>query len=285
MDKLLQGAYDLHIHTSPDVTSRKCSDLEAARRMLAAGMAGGAIKCHYLDTAARAALLREQFPQLDIVGGIVLNRSVGGLNPDAVERTAQAGGKLVWFPTLEAREYQRYHHRAEPEADLSRFVPVCGEDGKLLPAALDVLDAAAQYQLVVGTGHIGPHEGMALVRECTHRSCQMVLTHADNPADRYTLEQQVEAVRLGAMVEHCFFTTYYDRTPIEEISRQIRAVGCENVLLTTDFGQPESPCFDEGLSRYAHLLLVQGFTEKELRQMLHDNPARIISQANNRDIF
>lgn len=273
MDELLKGAYDLHIHTSPDVSPRKCSDLEAARRMLDAGMAGGAVKCHYLDTAARAALLREQFPGLNIVGGIALNRSVGGLNPDAVERTGQAGGKMMWFPTLESRAYQAYHRNE----DLSRFIPVCGGDGKLLSAAQDVLDAAAQYKMVVGTGHISAAEGMEVVREGRRRGCTVVLTHADNPADQYTLEEQAEAVKLGALVEHSFFTTYYDRTPIGEIARQIRAVGCENVLLTTDFGQPKSPYFDEGLAQYARALLEQGFTEEELRQMLCVNPVRVIS--------
>lgn len=32
MRELLNGVYDLHIHTAPDVVPRKCSDLELARR-------------------------------------------------------------------------------------------------------------------------------------------------------------------------------------------------------------------------------------------------------------
>ena len=32
MEDLLKGAYDLHIHTAPDVVQRKCGDLELARR-------------------------------------------------------------------------------------------------------------------------------------------------------------------------------------------------------------------------------------------------------------
>lgn len=276
MDELLRGVYDMHIHTAPDVVPRKCTDLEAAKRMLDAGMRGGAIKSHYLDTAGRAALLREQFPQLNIAGGITLNRSVGGLNPSAAERSAQAGGQMLWFPTLEAREYQRYHHRDDPHADLSEYIPVCDENGKLLPAALDVLDVAARYRLIVGTGHIGAHEGMELVREGRRRGCTMVLTHCDNPADRYSVEQQAEAAALGAIIEHSFLTTYWDRTPIEELARQIRAVGCENVLLTTDFGQVKSDYFDEGLARYMRMLLDTGFTLEEVLTMTRDNPARLI---------
>ena len=129
----------------------------------------------------------------------------------------------------------------------------------------------------MGTGHLSAREGMALVAEAARLGCRMVLTHADNPADQYTTQQQVDAVRQGAFVEHCFFTTYFDRTPIEEIAAQIRAVGCDRVILTTDFGQPKSPYSDEGMLQYINLLLEQGFTREELYQMTAENPRRLIS--------
>ena len=276
MSKILQGAYDFHIHTSPDVVQRKCTDLELARRLEAAGMAGCVVKCHYGDTAARAALLREQFPKLDIAGGVVLNRSAGGINPQAVERSAQMGGKIVWFPTLEAYSYQKFHHGAEPGFDLSPFIYILNEKGKLNPQALEVLDMAAKYNLIVATGHIGAQEGMEVVREAAERGCKILVTHADNPADQYTAEQQKEAVKLGAMIEHCFFTTFYDRSPIEQIAREIRAVGCENVVLSTDFGQIKSPYCDEGIALYAQQLEGQGFSEQELRLMFCENPERLL---------
>ncbi len=272
MDELLNGIYDCHIHTAPDSVPRKCSDLEAARRMLASGMAGGVVKSHFLDTSARAGLLMEQFPRLKIAGGIALNRSAGGLNADAVERCGQAGGKLVWFPTLESREYQSFYHNP----DVSRCLSVLDERGKLLPAALEVMDAAKQYGMVVCTGHIGPEESRAVVREAARRGCTLLVTHADNPACRSTDEMQAEAVHLGAMIEHSFYTTYFGLTPIGEIARQIRSVGVENVILTTDFGQPKSPFFDEGMAQYGRLLLGQGFTEQEFFQMTRTNPERLL---------
>ena len=239
-------------------------------------MAGCAIKSHYMVTSGRAALLQKLYPELTFAGGITLNRSLGGVNPDAVERTGQMGGKMLWFPTLEARSYQGFHHR-DDGTDLSRFLTVLDEDGKLLPQAVEVLEAAAQYHMVVGTGHLGAEEGLALVREARRMDgLQMVLTHADNPADQYTLEQQQEAVRMGAMVEHCYFTTYYDRVSAQEIARQIRGVGAENVILSTDFGQVKSPYSDEGILGYLEVLATQGITEDELRLMTCTNPKRLI---------
>lgn len=40
MRELLNGVYDLHIHTAPDVVPRKCSDLELARRLVDRGDGG-----------------------------------------------------------------------------------------------------------------------------------------------------------------------------------------------------------------------------------------------------
>ena len=278
MNELLKGVYDLHVHTSPDVSPRKCSDVALAARMKAAGMAGGAIKCHYLDTAGRAGILRELYPELTIVGGVTLNRSVGGINPQAAERSAQAGGRMLWFPTMDARAYQRYRRKDDPAVDFSPYLTVLDENDRLLPEVLDVLDVAAQYQLATGTGHLSAREGMILVKEGLRRGCRMVLTHCDNPANFYTVEEQVQAARWGAMIEHSYLTTLWNRTSIETIAAMIRSTGCENVFLTTDFGQPASPYTDEGMLLYARGLLEQGFTEEELDQLMRQNPARLIAR-------
>lgn len=43
MKELIQGAYDLHVHSAPDVMPRKMDDLEMAQRIVASGMAGYAL--------------------------------------------------------------------------------------------------------------------------------------------------------------------------------------------------------------------------------------------------
>ncbi|MCD8369473.1 MAG: DUF6282 family protein [Clostridiales bacterium] len=273
------GSYEMHVHASPDVTPRLETDLEITERWSAAHMGGGVLKCHYAPTAARAALMQTLHPELKIIGGIVLNRAVGGLNPEAVERCAQMGGQYVWFPTMDALSYQKHVHRNDPHADLSATIYLLDRWGGLLPEAKAVLRTAASHQMLVGTGHISAQEGMALVHYAAEEklTCTIILTHADNPADLYTIDEQREAVQLGAMVEHCYFTTYYNRTSIESITEQIRAVGCDKVILSTDFGQPKSPGSVEGLAEYQQLLASQGFSNEELHLMFCDTPARLLS--------
>lgn len=273
---MFQKSYEIHVHTAPDVVARKCNDIELAERFQQAGMAGAVIKCHHAETASRAALLNAQFPEMEFIGGVVLNRALGGLNADAVERCGQMGGRYMWFPTMDSRSYQAYQHRSEEAPDLSRFIPLLDENGQLMPQVYEVLDAAKKYNMVVGTGHISADEGMALVPEAKKRGLTLILTHADNPADLYTLEQQQEAVSQGAIVEHCYFTTYYGRVSIEEIVRQVKGVGVDNVLMATDFGQVKSPYSDEGIEEYQALLMGAGLTAQEVEQIFCQNPKRIL---------
>ena len=77
LDISLEGVVDLHVHAGPDSRPRSVSDLEAARGAKDAGMRAILLKNHFTMTADRAALAMEQVENLEIFGGVVLNRAVG----------------------------------------------------------------------------------------------------------------------------------------------------------------------------------------------------------------
>ena len=68
-----------------------------------AGARALVMKAHIFETATRAKVAQEKFPNIQLFGGIALNEEVGGLNAAAVRAVADLGGKIVWFPTLAAR--------------------------------------------------------------------------------------------------------------------------------------------------------------------------------------
>lgn len=279
MEDILKGAYDMHIHTSPDVSPRKSTDLEIAEEWEKTGMKGGVVKCHFADTTGRAAILSALHPNLNIYGGLVLNRQAGGINPDAAERMAQAGGRYIWFPTLDSLSYRKFHFRNDPSADLSPYISVCDENGKILPAVYDVLDVAAKYDLVVGTGHIGGREGLPLVLEAAKRGVnRIVLTHVENPATNFSIEEQKRCVAVGAVVEHSFFTVYHNCVSWELVAEQIRAVGTDHTYLVTDFGQLNSPGSADGLKMFAEGLLERGFTEEDIDKLIRKNPEKLFAK-------
>ena len=98
------GVIDMHVHPDPDVFGRSLTDIELAMIARRKGMRGIVIKNHVVTTADRAALVMQQVPGIEVWGGIVLNKSVGGVNPSAVEwmhRMSGGRGKMVWLPTFD----------------------------------------------------------------------------------------------------------------------------------------------------------------------------------------
>src|ERR1700704_7183058 len=79
------GTIDMHVHSHPDVFGRNIDDIDVAQLAKARGMRGILLKNHVTTTADRAALVMKVVPGIEVFGGIVLNKAVGGINPAAVE--------------------------------------------------------------------------------------------------------------------------------------------------------------------------------------------------------
>lgn len=269
----LRGCCDLHVHTGPDVIPRKLNDLEMARQASAVGLGGFAIKSHVGSTAGRAAILRELFPELQIFGGVTLNRQAGGINPAAVEAAAKMGARLLWFPTMDARLYRKEAGAPDWGSGLSAL----DEKGEASEKALAVLRTAKAYDMVVGTGHLGGEEAQKLV-EAGHALGvrRMVLTHVTLPVCQMDAERLRYCASLGAVLEYSYCHILSGKCTAEYAARQIQAVGAEHVILSTDLGQANNPGPVEGLAAFCGLLLEHGISEKELDQMTKDNPRSLL---------
>src|ERR1700688_3079990 len=107
----LQGVIDMHAHSDPDGTARKIDAIDLARMAKSRGMRALVLKNHYESTASLAFIVRKEVPGIEIFGGIVLNRAVGGINPAAIERMVLvkgSWGRMVWMPTFDAENQVRY---------------------------------------------------------------------------------------------------------------------------------------------------------------------------------
>lgn len=107
--ELLEGGYDLHVHSTPSHIERILDDVEALQQASEAKMAGILIKNHYESTAARAMLLNKRSGVVTkAYGGVVLNWPAGGLNPYAAESALKLGASFVWLPTRDAANCLSY---------------------------------------------------------------------------------------------------------------------------------------------------------------------------------
>lgn len=284
---ILKGAYDLHVHSAPDVVDRRFDDVDLAKRYIACGMKGFAIKSHQLCTAGRATLVRKLFPGFHAVGTVTLNNAMGGLNPMAVEMAARMGAKICWFPTVDSyNEYDflnRNQDIAQPYgavADskiLKRERITVLEDEKLKDVVYDILEVIKTRDMVLATGHLSPIESLTLVQEAGKYGVRkMVVTHGDYPATFMALEMQKECVKAGAFIEHNYLQIATGESSYETALGQIREIGSEHTIICSDGGQTTSVPPDEAIENYCRKLLEAGFSECDVRRIFVENTAFLV---------
>lgn len=95
-----------------------------------------------------------------------------------------------------------------------------------------------------------------------------------------TLSEEEWETRLavqGVFFERCFCAVNSAQAfPIEEMAQQIREVGPESTVISTDFGQPNNDYPVEGLYRYVTGLLAQGLTQDCIDQITRRNPKALL---------
>src|ERR1700712_3810847 len=113
----LNGVIDIHAHSDPDSVPRSIDAIDLAKLAKSRGMRGLVLKNHWESTASLAYIVRKEVPGLEIFGGIDLNRSVGGVNPAAIERMVLVKGgygRVVWLPTFDAENQVRFSKENRP---------------------------------------------------------------------------------------------------------------------------------------------------------------------------
>jgi hypothetical protein len=271
--KELDGIIDVHQHVGPATQlsiTRTLDAIEAAQIAKRNGMRAIVFKQHYLETASWAYLVSQVVPGIQLFGGVALNRSVGGLNPNAVEQVATfAGGfgRVVYFPTFESEHYN-------PGSPIA--VPIA-KNGQLLPAVYDVLAVMAKYDMSMSTGHSSPQESLMLIKAAKEKGVNRIyVQHPMLQKVGMTIEQQKEAAKMGALLEYVIGEALGPPQAFTHWAEGIRAVGPENVIISTDLGQQGRPIHADGYKFVLPRLRKFGFTQAEIDIMTKRNPARFI---------
>ena len=293
--ELIRGAYDMHIHSAPDVLPRKFNDIVLAEHAVEAGMAGVVLKSHYICTADRAALINELFPKLKAFGGLVLNNSMGGLNPQAVDVAGRLGNKVVWFPTVDAENeakniagapvpgkpepYWMSIARSMLEKGISGGPVKVVVDGQVTEAARQCMEVIAEYDMILATGHIAPNEMIPVVKAAREAKVnRVIITHPEFPATFLTIDEQKELGKYDVMFERCFTQPFTGKVEWSTVYENIRTIGAASTILSTDLGQSNAPWVEEGMGMFIENLLDNGFSESDIETMSHHNAGQILGE-------
>jgi hypothetical protein len=283
VNSLLEGAYDIHVHCGPDIVRRAQEMCELAQQAADARMAGVGIKDHATCTVGRVHALNtahETGPRF--FSCITLNPPVGGLNPSAVEAALRAGVDIVYFPTYAARHHIDTLGASAFPVPQRTFegLAILDQSGSVVPEAVTILDTIARYEAVLATGHLAPVESLALLRRAAEQGVgRSIVTHASEAVPAMSVDMQCEAVALGAFIEQSFLAVT-DECPgkilLEQMRDEIRAVGPEHVVLSSDFGQPQNGPPVAGFVHYLEKLIQLGVSRDDVRVMTVDNPRRLL---------
>jgi Family of unknown function (DUF6282) len=284
------GVIDMHVHSHPDVFGRNMDDIDVAQLAKSKGMRGILLKNHIAETASRAALVMKVVPGIEVWGGIVLNRAVGGINPDAVEwmhRIYGGRGKVVWLPTFESDK----HVKTLSKPDARGLVVAPG--GQVTPEMEAILKIIARENLVLATGHVHPEEIIAVVRRGRDLGVKgMLVTHGFTNVPGITMAQAKQLAEMGAVIEVCFlqflagpnaplaFLTHWTQINAKHVAQAVKEIGANSLIVSSDLGQSGNMTHPDGLETAIAAMKREGISDADIDLMMRKNPARLLGLPN-----
>jgi len=277
---LLRGAYDVHQHSGPSPhTERLFDELDLAIHGCYIGLGGIVFKEQYMQSTRSARIVQRVVDEwadehdrkrIEIFGGVCLNYAVGGLNPDAVISCYRTGGKYVWLPNVDSN-----HHRRVVDQGVGQGMDLIEEEGRVTPAARQILELVAESDMVLGIGHQSTRERLALVQEAVSLGVQRIeITHVNYPVSWLTPEQCKVFADLGAYISIYAIDDAYYTWP--EVIAVYEAVGPERMLIASDRGHISMGHPIDGLRRLIVGFLQSDVPDEHIRMMCQTNPYNLL---------
>ena len=279
----LKGICDMHVHTNPDLRTRAYNDLQLADAAVRVGARAIVIKSHLGFTVNRAAIANEYVKRVygentgfTMYGGVVMNKVIGGVNPEAVEKGLKLGAKEIWLPTQSARRHlEKMGKNPDEGIELVR-------DGKVVPELWDVFKLIKDFDVALGTAHVSPEEAYTVVEAARDAGVKkIIITHPEWWVCDYSIEDQIRLVKdYDVILERCYAQNMGKGQPyhlnLKENAELIKEVGYEHVMVDTDGGQVENPDWETEMYEYMHYLVEYGIPIEHVYHMTKTIPYKLL---------
>lgn len=283
VNELLQGAIDCHAHGGSDPFDRLLLEDEIAFDYSRARMRAVVFKTWYTPSASRIQLIKKYLDKwsmenavkpVEVFGGVTLNYSVGGINPDAVKCCLGFPGfKYIWLPMVDS-----YHHRRLVYDDWSGVgIKLLDEKGKVVPALTEIFRIAADNDLIVASGHYPYSDTKAVMEKAKHIGVKrMEIVHPAHIHSKTLISEMKEAASEGIKLMLSGLGTtafpFHETGPVYAV-KMIKEVGADNLIYGSDYGQIHNPPHLIGTEWTIKLLLAYGATKEEVRKVMQTTPA------------
>jgi hypothetical protein len=290
--EVLKGAYDLHVHTAPDVMDRSIDDIDLAKLMKSKGMGGFVIKSHHSTSYGRATLVRKMVSGVNVFGGIALNNPMGGLNPQAVDTAGRMGAKIIWMPTVDAdNEKGKFLDTSNKKlpywANIQRElynkgmlrdpISVKDENGKIKNEVDEIIELIVDYNMILATGHLSPKDSIDVIKRAHDKGLKkIIVTHPEFPTTMFTMEQQKDLLKYDVYFERCYTTPATGKVEWDYVLNEVKTTGAKNNILSTDLGQPAALLPPDGYKEFVEFFVENGMSDDEIIQMTSKNQEKLL---------
>lgn len=279
-DKVFEGAIDSHLHIYPDYVPRSVDIIELAINASKAKMDAIVCKDHFFTNVGQAWAAQWVVEEMVRKGELEHACKVFGTHILAWSHHPDQVNLIRKYPNLGAIFFYTMTGGKMAGPDLR----VVDDNGELDPEVKECLRLAAEYNILIMTGHLRYDSVAPMVKYCHEVGGKILVTHAGGSPRTVglagTIEQAKELARLGAYLEvgankglpNMMWPCIDPNRPFD----WIREVGTENIVINSDFGQVTVQEPVSGFKLFVRMMIHYGFSEEEIKLMIHTNPAKAL---------
>ena len=303
IDQILKGIIDIHVHGAPlgGWLAGRPTIVNTCIEASNAGMKAMVFKDHYTMTNNVAIVVNEMlaklktekakqseiFEPVEVYGGIVLNDTVGGINPKAVEIALGYGRCAeVWLPSLDAKFQKDLQ-------GLPNGISVTDGD-EPIKDLIQILEMLSDYNNVsfgqrcsLSTCHVSNKEKFNILKYVKKRGLDVdiIMDHVTQELTKVSPQEAKEMIDMGAYLEFAetscvpwpgmqdwIIAFDYSFSLIKEL---IKEKGPDHLVLITDAGQPGNDPVP-GWKMFVKTLLSQGVSESDINTMAKEVPSKLL---------
>jgi hypothetical protein len=298
--EIIRGAVDTYVHPGPELLPRVIDVVSLARQMKEDGF-GGAMLWNQFSHTGEIAEIVTGVTGFQLYGSVILNGTVGGVNPHVAEHAIRMGARYVSMPSLSGSaaylaDAAAGNGYANEAMRIAGPVRVTDEAGALLPHVHEVLEVVRTYDVALGLGYLDEAEAIAVLDGARDHGVSRIGILRPLSGLGFTAEQlevamgypgtivQIPASALrsieaanGGLPNYAEVASGVN-PQAEAFARLVGRYGAERCVLSSDTGWNDVTAL-QWIQLGAEALAQFGVTARELDTLVHASPKRLLGLA------
>lgn len=288
MKEFLNGLVDMHVHGTPSAAPR-IETWNYLKEMDEAGYRAVGFKEHFIPTTGAAYLFNHSPSRfhVEVAGSLVLNNACGGLNVMAVASACAMGAKMIYFPTVSAKNHCEYLKTVASfgggSLDVAeRPIQVTDGRGRLKEDAAAVVEYLKKRPgLALSMGHLSPAEIDVLLPFALSAGIEKVVVDHPYFIIGASVSQVESWAKQGAYINFTCSSLEGNgkngHVPLAVLDRTLELVPEDKLVISTDYGQPYNGSPVTGMMKMLETLAVDlKVPEQRIMDMTHRIPAYLL---------